>query len=151
MNDARIFRLSELTRMENPCKKHLLTPLAETTTAAERRYNFAQISGQNTIERCFADFSIFSLGCACDWHRCTSSGRVLFCTISLWTWWRNHSASYIGCLYYLLVIGLYYIDAHEEPHRIPSRILGPHGWPKPCWDTDIAQLGWEHHGMGQVD
>jgi len=35
------------------CKKYLLTPLAQTTTDGERRYNFRQIRTRNPIERCF--------------------------------------------------------------------------------------------------
>ena len=35
------------------CKKYLLTPLANTTTAGERNYNFAQIRSRNPIERSF--------------------------------------------------------------------------------------------------
>ena len=35
------------------CKKYLLTPLAQTTTDAEKRYNFSQIRTRNSIERLF--------------------------------------------------------------------------------------------------
>jgi hypothetical protein len=35
------------------CKKYLLTPLANTTTAGERSYNFAQIRSRNPVERSF--------------------------------------------------------------------------------------------------
>lgn len=36
-----------------PCKNYLLTPLAATPTAAQRRYNYCQIRTRNPVERAF--------------------------------------------------------------------------------------------------
>lgn len=36
-----------------PCKNYLLTPLVATPTAAQRRYNYAQIRTRNPVERAF--------------------------------------------------------------------------------------------------
>jgi hypothetical protein len=36
-----------------PCKNYLLTPLAATPTASQRRYNSAHIRTRNTVERAF--------------------------------------------------------------------------------------------------
>ncbi|XP_059061708.1 putative nuclease HARBI1 [Achroia grisella] len=66
-HDSRIFRNSRLNvRLQNnefdgmlvadagySCTRHLLTPVSNPTTAAEERYNKAQIKTRNSVERLF--------------------------------------------------------------------------------------------------